>query len=115
MSAEEANFEEPIVRIRRRIEELSGFPEDREKAEEIEKLREKLDKVCRDIYGTLSPWQKTLVARHPLRPYTLDYVRALTSDWVEIHGDRGFGDDPAIVAGFGIFDAKPVRYERENP
>jgi acetyl-CoA carboxylase carboxyl transferase subunit alpha len=108
MSNEDSQFEEPLNKIRRRIEELSGFPEDREKAHEIEKLREKLEKLSKEIFGALTPWQKTLVARHPQRPYTLDYIRALAPDFVELHGDRGFADDPAIVAGFGTFEGLPI-------
>ena len=108
MSAEEANFEEPIVKIRRRIEELSGFPDDRAKTDEIAKLRDKLERTAKEIYSGLSPWQKTLVARHPQRPYTMDYVRALVADFTELHGDRAFADDPAIVAGFGLFEGRPI-------
>lgn len=107
MSADPSQFEEPIAAIRRRIEELTS-PDSSEEAEplraaEIAELREKLTKVSNEIYSNLSPWQKTLVARHPQRPYTLDFIAALVEDWSEIHGDRNFGDDAAIVAGFGRF------------
>jgi acetyl-CoA carboxylase carboxyl transferase subunit alpha len=105
---EDGNFEEPIVRLRRRIEELSALPDDASHRREIEKLREKLDRVSREIYGGLTPWQKTLVARHPGRPYPLDYVEALMTDFVELHGDRKFADDAAIVAGFAVFRGAPV-------
>ena len=70
---------------------------------EIADLRQKLTKVSHEIYSNLTPWQKTLVARHPQRPYTLDYIASMIEDWTEIHGDRKFGDDAAIVAGFGRF------------
>ena len=105
---EDGNFEEPIVRLRRRIEELSALPDDAGHRREVEKLREKLERVSREIYAGLTPWQKTLVARHPGRPYTLDYVEALMTDFVELHGDRKFADDPAIVAGFARFRGVPV-------
>jgi len=105
---EDGNFEEPIVRLRRRIEELSALPDDAGHRREIEKLREKLDRVSREIYAGLTPWQKTLVARHPGRPYPLDYVQALMTDFVELHGDRKYADDPAIIAGFAIFRGVPV-------
>ena len=105
---EDANFEEPILKLKRRIEELSGLPDDAAHRRELEKLREKLDKVSREIYASLTPWQKTLVARHPARPYTLDYVEKLMTDFVELHGDRRFADDPAIVAGMADFRGRPV-------
>jgi acetyl-CoA carboxylase carboxyl transferase subunit alpha len=102
------NFEEPIQRLRSRLEELRGFPDSPVKARDIQKLEEKLRKVSIEIYENLSPWQKTLVARHPSRPFCLDYVRILLRDFVEWHGDRAFADDPAIVAGFGFFGERPV-------
>jgi acetyl-CoA carboxylase carboxyl transferase subunit alpha len=108
VNGEDGNFEEPILRLRRRIEELSALPDDAAHRKEIEKLREKLDRVSREIYQGLTPWQKTLVARHPARPYTLDYVAALMTDFVELHGDRKFSDDPAVVGGFAEFRGRPV-------
>ncbi|HEY6930787.1 MAG TPA: acetyl-CoA carboxylase carboxyl transferase subunit alpha, partial [Thermoanaerobaculia bacterium] len=108
MNGEDGNFEEPILKLRRRIEELSALPDDAAHRREIEKLRERLDRVSREIYGNLTPWQKTLVARHPLRPYTADYIGALTNDFVELHGDRRFADDPAVVAGLAHFRGIPV-------
>jgi len=103
MSADPSQFEEPILRIRRRIEELSAMEAEPAVQAEIVELRQKLSRVSREIYSNLSPWQKTLVARHPLRPYTLDFISFLIEDWSEIHGDRKFADDAAIVAGFGRF------------
>jgi acetyl-CoA carboxylase carboxyl transferase subunit alpha len=103
MHSEESAFEEPILKLRQRIEELSALPDDAAHRRELDKLREKLDRVTREIYSTLSPWQKTIVARHPARPYTLDYVAALMTDFVELHGDRKFSDDAAVVAGFARF------------
>jgi acetyl-CoA carboxylase carboxyl transferase subunit alpha len=108
MNSEDGNFEEPVLKLRRRIEELSALPDDASHRREIEKLQEKLERVSREIYATLTPWQNTLVARHPARPYTLDYVQALTTDFTEIHGDRRFADDPAIVSGFAFFRGRPV-------
>jgi acetyl-CoA carboxylase carboxyl transferase subunit alpha len=108
VNSEDGNFEEPIVRLRRRIEELSALPDDAAHRREIEKLREKLDRVSREIYANLTPWQKTLVARHPGRPYPLDYIEALTTDFVELHGDRKYSDDAAIVAGLARFRGRPV-------
>jgi acetyl-CoA carboxylase carboxyl transferase subunit alpha len=112
MSADPTQFEEPINTIRKRIEELSAMDSPGETAPareaEIAELRQKLTKVSNEIYSNLTPWQKTLVARHPQRPYTLDFIAMLIEDWSEIHGDRKFGDDPAIVAGFGRFRGIPV-------
>ncbi len=108
MNSEDGNFEEPILKLRRRIEELSALPDDASHRREVEKLREKLEKLSREIYANLSAWQKTLVARHPARPYALDYIQALTADFTELHGDREFADDPAIVAGFANFRERPV-------
>jgi len=108
MNGEDGNFEEPILKLRRRIEELSALPDDAAHRREIERLREKLERVSREIYGNLTPWQKTLVARHPQRPYLLDYIGALMTDFVELHGDRRFSDDPALVAGLARFRGHSV-------
>src|SRR5215467_13772549 len=108
MNGEDGNFEEPILKLRRRIEELSALPDDAAHRREIEKLREKLERASQEIYGNLTPWQKTLVARHPSRPYALDYIGALMTDFVELHGDRRFADDSAIVAGLAMFRNHPV-------
>ncbi len=105
--ANEAQFDEPIQRVKRRLEELKSFAESPAREREVEKLEEKLQKLSREIYENLTPWQKTLVARHPNRPFTLDYVRILIRDFVEWHGDRAFADDPAIVAGFGFWGRAP--------
>jgi len=104
---EEDGFEQPILEIEKRIEELSGF-EDEIKKREIDRLRARLDQTRREIYSNLSPWQKTLVARHPRRPYTLDLVGQIFEDFLEIHGDRGFADDPALVCGFALYHGRPV-------
>jgi acetyl-CoA carboxylase carboxyl transferase subunit alpha len=108
VDSDNGDFEEPILRLRRRIEELSALPDDAAHRREIEKLREKLDRVSREIYSSLTPWQKTLVARHPARPYPLDYVQVLMTEFVELHGDRKFSDDAAIVAGFADFRGRSV-------
>ena len=107
MSADPTQFEEPILRIRRQIEELSAMDAEPARQAEIAELEAKLTKVSSEIYSKLSPWQKTLVARHPQRPYTLDFISFLFDDFTEIHGDRKFGDDPAIVAGFASFRGRP--------
>jgi len=103
----DASFEKPILELEQKIEELSGLG-DPSLQSEIERLKEQLVRVRRKVFGKLDPWQKTQVARHPRRPYTLDYVRALVRGFVELHGDRRFSDDKAIVAGFGMFGDRPV-------
>jgi len=108
MSADPTQFDEPIHRIKRRIEELSAMDADPARETELAELQSKLTKVSAEIYSNLTPWQKTLVARHPQRPYTLDFIALLIEEWSEIAGDRKFADDPAIVAGFGRFRGIPV-------
>ena len=104
---EEETFEEPILDLERRIDALSGM-EDAATQRQKERLQAELEALRVRIFANLSPWQKTLVARHARRPYTLDYVRYLIEGFVEIHGDRKYADDPAIVTGFGIFRGRPV-------
>jgi acetyl-CoA carboxylase carboxyl transferase subunit alpha len=106
MAIADSQFDEPLNELRRHIQELESFPVGQEK--EIERLRATLRKTTAEIYGGLNRWQKTLVARHQDRPYTLEYIQTLMTEWVEIHGDRAFGDDPAIVAGFAEFRGRSV-------
>ena len=107
MTADPTQFEEPILRLRRQIEELSAMEAEPVRQAEIADLEAKLTKVSSEIYANLTPWQKTLVARHPQRPYTLDYIGLLFEEWTEIHGDRKFGDDAAVVTGFARFKGIP--------
>jgi len=104
MASDPTQFDEPILAIRHQIEELSAGETD---PAQIEELQRKLVKVATEIYSKLTPWQKTLVARHPQRPYTLDFISFLFEEWSEIHGDRKFADDAAIVAGFARFRGQP--------
>src|SRR5213592_858276 len=104
MSSDPTQFDEPIAAIRRQIDELTAAEAD---PGQIEELQKKLTKVATEIYSKLTPWQKTLVARHSQRPYTLDFISFLFEEWDEVHGDRKFGDDPAIVAGFARFKGQP--------
>jgi acetyl-CoA carboxylase carboxyl transferase subunit alpha len=105
---ETSDFEAPLVDLQKRIDDLAAYPGDPEKERETRRLRQELDRLRREVYGKLTPWQTTLVARHPNRPYTLDFVQALTTDFTEIHGDRRFGDDPALVCGFALYRDRPV-------
>lgn len=108
MVSADNRFEEPLERLRTRIEGLRQSPQSAARDKAIRKHSERLDRLSAEIYSNLAPWQKTLVARHPARPFALDYVRVLLRDFVELHGDRAFADDPAIVAGFGILGDRAV-------
>jgi acetyl-CoA carboxylase carboxyl transferase subunit alpha len=105
---DEDHFEEPIVDLERRIESLSGVGDDPATERQRQRLLKQLESLRASVYASLTPWQKTLVARHPRRPYTYDYVEHLVEGFVEIHGDRKYADDPAIVCGFGAFRGRPV-------
>jgi acetyl-CoA carboxylase carboxyl transferase subunit alpha len=104
----ETDFEAPLVELQKRIDELLAFPGDPAKEKEASRLRRELDEKRREVFARLTPWQKTLIARHPSRPYMLDYVQALFTEFTELHGDRRFGDDPALVCGFALYKERPV-------
>jgi acetyl-CoA carboxylase carboxyl transferase subunit alpha len=104
----EADFEAPLTALQKRIDELAQWPGDPAMEQEARRLRKELDERRREVYAKLTPWQKTLVARHPNRPYTLDYVQALLTEWTEVHGDRRYADDPALVCGFALYRDVPV-------
>jgi len=100
-------FEKPLVELETRIGALrqSGRPETEGEAAELE---ERLRRLQKKVFGRLTAWQRVQLARHPRRPYTLDLIRLLTEDFVELHGDRAFGDDHAIVGGLARFEERPV-------
>jgi acetyl-CoA carboxylase carboxyl transferase subunit alpha len=106
--AADTDFEAPLRELEKRIEELARYPGDPAKESEQGRLRRELDEKRRTIFARLTPWQKTKVARHPDRPYTLDYVAALFTEFTEVHGDRRFADDPALVCGFAFHKKRPV-------
>ena len=108
MSIEILEFEEPIGELLKEIEALELKPPTPERKQTLETLRQRVGTLRQEIYSTLTPWQQVLVARHPSRPHTLDYVERIFSDFTEIHGDRRFGDDPAIVCGLARFGEQPV-------
>jgi acetyl-CoA carboxylase carboxyl transferase subunit alpha len=108
MQQSQETFDEPLVQLRRRIRELEGYPSGSGQERELDRLRATLKRTTAEIYGNLNRWQRVQVARHPERPYTLDYINDLMSDWVELHGDRAFSDDPAIVSGFATFAGRSV-------
>ncbi|MCB5190005.1 acetyl-CoA carboxylase carboxyltransferase subunit alpha [Methylobacillus arboreus] len=103
-------FEQPIAELEAKIEELRYVQDDSalDISEEIERLQQKNKTLTKDIYAKLTAWQISQVARHPQRPYTLDYIRGIFTDFEELHGDRTFSDDPAIVGGIARFEGQPV-------
>jgi len=101
-------FEEPISVLLTEIQALTLMPRTLARQQEIDVLRDRLAQLRQEIFSHLTPWQRVLVARHPKRPYTLDYIAQLFSEFTEIHGDRRFGDDHAIVAGFARFEGDPI-------
>ncbi len=102
------DFEAPLSALQKEIESLTGYPADAGKEREIARLSTKLDEMRREIYSKLTPWQTVQVARHSRRPYVLDFIEHLFTDFVEIQGDRRFGEDPAIITGMAWFHDKPV-------
>jgi acetyl-CoA carboxylase carboxyl transferase subunit alpha len=102
-------FEQPIAELETRIEELRFVQDDSavDISEEIQRLTKRSQSLTKDIYGKLNPWQVAQVARHPQRPYTLDYVQMLFTHFEELHGDRHFGDDASIVGGLARFNNEP--------
>lgn len=104
------DFEQPIAELEAKIEELQLVSNDNDLniSEEIGKLREKNTRLTEKIFSNLSPWQIVRVARHPLRPYTLDYIPRIFTEFDELHGDRRFGDDRAIVGGVARLEGRPV-------
>jgi acetyl-CoA carboxylase carboxyl transferase subunit alpha len=105
-------FEQPIAELEAKIEELRFVGDDAEINinEEVARLRGKSETLTKSIFAKLSAWQITQVARHPLRPYTLDYLEMISPDFQELHGDRMYADDPAIIGGVGRIDGKPVMF-----
>jgi acetyl-CoA carboxylase carboxyl transferase subunit alpha len=105
---EELEFEKPILELENRIAELRASEDSVAARDEIAKLEERLARQQQRVYSSLTAWQRTQIARHPKRPHTLDLVNLLLEDWVELHGDRVFGDDKAIVGGLARFEGEPV-------
>jgi len=101
-------FEKPIIELEQKIEEMRKYSDSLDIEEEIKTLEEKVQQLRKTVYAGLTRWQKVQMARHPDRPYTLDYIAMMTADFIELHGDRGFRDDKAIVGGFCLLEKEPV-------
>ncbi len=103
-------FEKPVWDLENKIQELRSCAasEHLDFSDEIRVLEEKCEQLKQQIYLNLTPWQRVTIARHPQRPYTLDYIRMVCTDFIELHGDRTFSEDAALVGGLAMFDGKPV-------
>ena len=103
-------FEKPLIELKKKIEELEKFSVDNsiDVSEQISALTARQEEMMKSIYGNLTPWQRVQLARHPERPYTLDYIDRIFSNFMELSGDRRYSDDKAIIGGFARFQGKPV-------
>jgi len=110
MSTQPFDFEKPIAEILERIQKFDAKPRplSDEDEEQVAVLREQLQRVQREVYETLTPWQRVQIARHIDRPHSSDYIAALVTEFEELHGDRAFGDDPAMICGLGKLNGRPV-------
>src|SRR6186713_3522562 len=108
MPSDTLDFEEPVAVLLKEIEALSMMPQTPERRASIAQLESRATELRLEIYATLKPWQIVQVARHPNRPIMLDYVERLFTEFTEVHGDRRFADDKAIVTGFGFYHGQPV-------
>ncbi|HMP74150.1 MAG TPA: acetyl-CoA carboxylase carboxyltransferase subunit alpha [Kiritimatiellia bacterium] len=110
MAAYTLPFEKPIAELETKLKELSQFSQSQaiDMSDEIERMKARIDETRRDIYKNLTPWQKVQVARHPLRPYTRDYLQHMTDKFTELHGDRIHRDDRAIIGGFATIGGRNV-------
>src|SRR5438876_12006542 len=108
MALETLDFEEPIAVLLKEIEALELQPRTDARDREIDSLRRRIDTIRADVYRSLGPWQRVQVARHPNRPGLEDYIRRLFTNFVEIHGDRRYADDHAIMTGLADYKGQPV-------
>jgi acetyl-CoA carboxylase carboxyl transferase subunit alpha len=102
------DFEKPILELEQKMEEMRRYADNPDIAQEVVKIEKRVNQLQQTVYAGLTRWQKVQLARHPDRPYTLDYISMMTTDFIELHGDRTFRDDHAIVGGFARLDEKPV-------
>jgi acetyl-CoA carboxylase carboxyl transferase subunit alpha len=107
-AASTADRQKEIERLEKDVDELRRLASDDEGEAEIERLKQQVTELRREFYLHLGPWQRAQIARHPQRPYTLDWINLLITDFIELHGDRSFGDDKALITGLGKFQGRPV-------
>lgn len=108
MSKNVLEFEKPIIELENKIEEMRGLSDSLDISNEIGKLEKKVNELRTSVYKNLTRWQIVQIARHPERPYSLDYIYLMTENFIEMHGDRNYGDDKAVVGGFAELGGKPV-------
>jgi len=103
-------FEAPLMQLREKINELKEFTAnaDVDMSKEISQLEDRFSKLAKEIYDNIQPWDRVQIARHPERPTTKDYIKAIFDDFIEFHGDRNFGDDEAIIGGIASFEGRPI-------
>lgn len=106
------DFEKPIAELDHKISEIKRITAElgEDRSEEVASLESARDKLLEEIFSNLTPWDRTLLARHPKRPYTLDFAKLIFDDYTELHGDRLFADDPAMVGGIGVLDGRQVMF-----
>ena len=102
------DFENPIKELEEQILKLQSVEDDQDHSAELAGLIESRDNKLREIYSNLSRWQRVQLARHPERPFSMDYIEAITTEFIELHGDRRFADDTALVGGIGKIDERSV-------
>jgi acetyl-CoA carboxylase carboxyl transferase subunit alpha len=107
-SSTQAERRTEIERLEKDVEELRALAGDEEADAELERIRQQVAELRREFYSHLGPWQRAQIARHTQRPYTLDYIGMLFTDFVELHGDRGYGDDKALITGLAKFHGRPI-------
>ncbi|HEX9912797.1 MAG TPA: acetyl-CoA carboxylase carboxyltransferase subunit alpha [candidate division Zixibacteria bacterium] len=112
MNGQYLDFEKPILDLEKKIQDMKDFAsgESLELSREILFLERRRDKLQQEIYSRLTRWQRVQLARHPLRPHSLDYINLMSTDFIELHGDREFRDDKALVGGFGKIEGRPVMF-----
>ena len=110
MPSSTLDFEKPIFELEQKIEEMRKMSDRLDISSEISKLETKINELRNNIFENLTPWQIVQLARHPERPFTLDYINLMTEDFIELHGDRQFGDDKALVGGFAKLDKQTVMF-----
>ncbi len=108
MAKQALEFEKPILELEQKIEEMRRYADNPEIAQEIARIEKRVMQLTQSVYSGLTRWQRVQIARHPERPYTLDYITMIVKDFIELHGDRTFRDDHAVVGGFGKLDDQTI-------
>ena len=108
MAKQTLDFEKPILELEQKMEEMRRYADNPDIAAELAKIEKRVGQLQQSIFSNLTRWQRVQLARHPDRPYTLDYIHLMTKDFIELHGDRAYRDDHAIVGGFATLDAQTV-------